>query len=132
MAYPLKFKRQGGLKMQHVIDEFYKQTKGRACVSTDVGQHQMWAAQFYKNESRYDWLSSGGAGTMGFGFQLRLVRRLGGVMISYLFCGRWGFPNDVFELATAAIHKLPVKIVVLNNHYLGMVRQWQGCSMMIV
>ena len=76
--------------MQHVIDEFYKQTKGRACVSTDVGQHQMWAAQFYKNESRYDWLSSGGAGTMGFDFQHPLGRRLGGVMISISVLWRWG------------------------------------------
>ncbi len=124
--YPLKFKRQGGLKMQHIIDEFYKQTNGKACVSTDVGQHQMWAAQFYKNESRYDWLSSGGAGTMGFGFPASIGAAFGRPNdIHICFVGDGGFQMTFFELATAAIHKLPVKIVVLNNHYLGMVRQWQ-------
>ena len=125
-SYPLNFKRQGGLKMQHVIDEFYKQTKGLACVSTDVGQHQMWAAQFYKNESRYDWLSSGGAGTMGFGFPASIGAAFGRPDdIHICFVGDGGFQMTFFELATVAIHKLPVKIVVLNNHYLGMVRQWQ-------
>ena len=125
-SYPLNFKRQGGLKMQHVIDEFYKQTRGLACVSTDVGQHQMWAAQFYKNESRYDWLSSGGAGTMGFGFPASIGAAFGRPEdIHICFVGDGGFQMTFFELATAAIHKLPVKIVVLNNHYLGMVRQWQ-------
>ena len=125
-SYPLNFKRQGGLKMQHVIDEFYKQTRGLACVSTDVGQHQMWAAQFYKNESRYDWLSSGGAGTMGFGFPASIGAAFGRPDdIHICFVGDGGFQMTFFELATAAIHKLPVKIVVLNNHYLGMVRQWQ-------
>ena len=125
-AFPLKFKRQGGLKMQHIIDEFNKQTNGLACVSTDVGQHQMWAAQFYKNESRYDWLSSGGAGTMGFGFPASIGAAFGRPNdIHICFVGDGGFQMTFFELATAAIHKLPVKIVVLNNHYLGMVRQWQ-------
>jgi len=124
--FPLTFKRQGGLKMQHVIDEFYKQTEGLACVSTDVGQHQMWAAQFYKNERRYDWLSSGGAGTMGFGFPASIGAAFGRPDdIHICFVGDGGFQMTFFELATAAIHKLPVKIVVLNNHYLGMVRQWQ-------
>ena len=126
IKYPLKFVRQGGLKMQHIIDEFNKQTFGKACVSTDVGQHQMWAAQFYKNESRYDWLSSGGAGTMGFGFPASIGAAFGRPNdIHICFVGDGGFQMTFFELATAAIHKLPVKIVVLNNHYLGMVRQWQ-------
>ncbi|OYW71040.1 MAG: acetolactate synthase 2 catalytic subunit, partial [Verrucomicrobia bacterium 12-59-8] len=66
--FPLSYKKQGGLRMQQVIDELYTLTKGKAIISTDVGQHQMWAAQFYKNDESYHWLSSGGAGTMGFGF----------------------------------------------------------------
>jgi acetolactate synthase-1/2/3 large subunit len=124
--YPLKFKRQGSLKMQHIIDEFYKLSEGMACVATDVGQHQMWAAQFYKCDDRHNWLSSGGAGTMGFGLPACIGAAFGRPDDLHIcFVGDGGFQMTFFELATAALHKLPIKIVVLNNHYLGMVRQWQ-------
>lgn len=124
--YPLSYKKQGGLRMQQVIDELYQIAGGDAIVATDVGQHQMWAAQFYKSNSPLKWLSSGGAGTMGFGFPAAIGAAFAcpdQTIIS--ISGDGGFQMTLFELSTAVLHKLPIKIVVLNNHYLGMVRQWQ-------
>ena len=124
--YPLKFRQRGGLKMQHVIQELYRITGGKAIISTDVGQHQMWAAQFYLNDYPHNFLSSGGAGTMGFGLPAAIGAQFG--RPNDLVCaivGDGGFQMTSYELATAALHKLPIKIFVMNNHYLGMVRQWQ-------
>ena len=112
--------------MQQVIDELYQLAGGDAIVATDVGQHQMWSAQFYKSNSPKKWLSSGGAGTMGFGFPAAIGAAFAcpdQTIIS--ISGDGGFQMTLCELATAALHKLPIKIVVLNNNYLGMVRQWQ-------
>ena len=126
VKYPLKYRKQGGLKMQHVIDEVYRLTEGRAIVSTDVGQHQMWAAQFYKTDYPENWLSSGGAGSMGYGFPAAIGAQFGRPDDPVVaIVGDGGFQMTLCELATACIHKLPIKVIVLNNHYLGMVRQWQ-------
>ena len=87
----------------------------------------MWAAQFYKSEHERSWLSSGGAGTMGFGFPSAIGAQLGmpkNCVIAIV--GDGGFQMTLCELSTAAIHKLPIKIIVIDNKYLGMVRQWQG------
>ncbi len=124
--YPLAYKKHGGLRMQQVLDEIYVLTKGNAIVTTDVGQHQMWAAQFYRNRDSFKWISSGGAGTMGFGFPSAIGAQLACPNETVIaVCGDGGFQMTLCELATAVIHKLPIKILVLNNHYLGMVRQWQ-------
>ncbi len=124
--FPLGYKKQGGLRMQQVLDEIYELTNGDAIVTTDVGQHQMWAAQFYKNRDSWKWISSGGAGTMGFGFPSAIGAQFACPDETVIaVCGDGGFQMTLCEIATAVIHKLPVKILVLNNHYLGMVRQWQ-------
>jgi acetolactate synthase I/II/III large subunit len=124
--FPLKYKKHGGLKMQHVLDELDKLTKGKAIISTDVGQHQMWAAQFCRSEKPFNWLSSGGAGSMGYGFPAAIGAKFGRPKDTVVaVVGDGGFQMTLCELATACVHKVPVKVLVMNNHYLGMVRQWQ-------
>ncbi|NDC83017.1 biosynthetic-type acetolactate synthase large subunit [bacterium] len=124
--FPLNYKKTGGLKAQHVIDELYKLTKGDAIVTTDVGQHQMWAAQFFKSHFSRSWISSGGAGTMGFGFPAAIGAQFGCSKKTVIaIVGDGGFQMTAFELSTAMLHKLPIKIVVIDNKFLGMVRQWQ-------
>jgi acetolactate synthase-1/2/3 large subunit len=126
IEYPLKYDNSNGLTMQYIIDKVFEITDGNAIISTDVGQHQMWASQFYKVKSPKNWLSSGGAGTMGYGFPAGIgaqIARPGSRVVA--FVGDGGFQMTLYELATAVINKLPIIVIVLNNHYLGMVRQWQ-------
>jgi len=124
--FPLKVDKSKGLTAQYIIDELYKSSKGKAIVCSDVGQNQMWSAQFYKIDEGYKWYSSGGAGTMGVGFPSAIGAQLASpkdLVISIV--GDGGFQMTIQELSTIFNHKLPVKVFIMNNRYLGMVRQWQ-------
>ncbi|MDB4977455.1 MAG: Acetolactate synthase large subunit [Myxococcaceae bacterium] len=124
--YPLKYKAEGGLKAQHVLDRLDALIQGEALVTTDVGQHQMWAAQFIRTRKNRHWLSSGGAGTMGFGFPAAIGAQFALPKTQvWAVVGDGGFQMTLCELATAQVNKLPVKVLIINNNYLGMVRQWQ-------
>jgi acetolactate synthase I/II/III large subunit len=124
--FPLKYAKRGGLRAQHVLDRL-DALGGRDCIlTTDVGQHQMWAAQFCRTTKNRHWLSSGGAGTMGYGFPAAIGAQFAKPKANvWCIVGDGGFQMTMSELATAALHKLPVKILIINNSYLGMVRQWQ-------
>ncbi len=124
--YPLKYPKKGGLRAQHVLDRLDKLGGRDAFISTDVGQHQMWAAQFCLTTKNRHWLSSGGAGTMGFGFPAAIGAAMANPgKASWCVVGDGGFQMTLCELATAFLQKAPVKILVINNRYLGMIRQWQ-------
>jgi len=124
--FPLKYRKEGKLRAQHIIEELSNLAGTKAVVCTDVGQHQMWAAQFIKTDRGENWISSGGAGTMGFGLPSAIGAQLARPDASvYAIVGDGSFQMTLCELATAAINKLPIKILVMNNRYLGMVRQWQ-------
>jgi acetolactate synthase-1/2/3 large subunit len=124
--YPLKYPKQGGLRAQHVLARLDALTAGDAILTTDVGQHQMWAAQFCRTRRNRHWLSSGGAGTMGFGFPAAIGAQFAhpGRKV-WAIVGDGGFQMTMSELATAQLHRLPVKVLIINNNYLGMIRQWQ-------
>ncbi|AQQ70627.1 Acetolactate synthase large subunit [Limihaloglobus sulfuriphilus] len=125
--YPLTYDKQNGLlKPQMVIEEVYNQTKGDAIVTTGVGQHQMWAAQFFKYSRPRQFITSGGLGTMGFGLPAAIGAQAACPDRTVIdFDGDSSFNMTLTELSTAVMYKLPVKVVLLNNGYMGMVRQWQ-------
>ncbi|GLF89962.1 acetolactate synthase large subunit [Bacillus safensis] len=115
-----------GFKPQKLIEYIHQFTKGKAIVATDVGQHQMWAAQFYPFENADKWVTSGGLGTMGFGLPAAIGAQLADQEATVVaILGDGGFQMTLQELAVIRELNLPVKVIVLNNHSLGMVRQWQ-------
>lgn len=114
------------IKPEFVVEKIYELTKGNAIICTEVGQNQMWAAQFYKYDHPRKWLTSGGLGTMGYGFPAAIGAQIAcpdELVID--IAGDGSIQMNIQELATAVINKLPVKVAILNNRYLGMVRQWQ-------
>ncbi|MGR8999271.1 MAG: acetolactate synthase 3 large subunit [Gammaproteobacteria bacterium] len=126
----LEFDRESRLiKPQYVIEQLYEVTKGDAYITSDVGQHQMWAAQYYHFDKPRRWINSGGLGTMGFGLPAAI-----GVKLAFpdadVACvtGEASVQMCIQELSTALQYKTPVKIINLNNRYMGMVRQWQEFS----
>ena len=124
--HPLKYKDDDKLRPQYVLEEIYKLTKGEAIICTEVGQHQMWTAQFYTFTKPRTMLSSGGLGTMGYGFPAAIGAQIGKPKATVFdIAGDGSIQMNIQELATAVINKLPIKVVILNNCYLGMVRQWQ-------
>ncbi|UCD54642.1 MAG: biosynthetic-type acetolactate synthase large subunit [Candidatus Omnitrophota bacterium] len=123
---PLKYTKDDKLRPQYVVEEIYNATKGEAIITTEVGQNQMWAAQYYKYTKPRTFLTSGGLGTMGYGFPAAIGAKIGKPdKVVFDIAGDGSIQMNIQELATAVLNKINVKIAVLNNCYLGMVRQWQ-------
>ncbi len=126
--HPLAYKQdpKGPVLPQFAIDEIYRITKGEAYVATEVGQHQMWAAQYYKFDKPRRWLTSGGLGTMGFGFPAAIGAAFAHPNATVVdIAGDGSFQMTLQELAIVKEHELNVKTIVINNKFMGMVKQWQ-------
>jgi len=124
--YPLKYEANGTLKPQYIVERLYEITKGDAIITTEVGQNQLWAAQYYKFTRPRQFISSGGLGTMGYGLGASIGAKIGKPEAKVInIAGDGSFRMNCNELATAVEYRLPVIIAILNNRVLGMVRQWQ-------
>jgi acetolactate synthase I/II/III large subunit len=124
--HPLTYKSGGELLPQHIIRTLSEITKGELILTTDVGQHQMWAALFYQTTAPRRFITSGGSGTMGYGFPAAIGASVGRSDLPVVaLTGDGSFQMCIQELATARMYDLPVKIFIMNNGCLGMVRQWQ-------
>ena len=114
------------LNGQYIVEKIYEMTKGDAIITTEVGQHQMWAAQFYRYRNPRTLITSGGLGTMGYGLGASLGAKMGCPDKTVInIAGDGCFRMNMNEIATAARYNIPVIQVIINNHVLGMVRQWQ-------
>ncbi|MCM8785796.1 MAG: biosynthetic-type acetolactate synthase large subunit [Candidatus Omnitrophica bacterium] len=124
-THPLKYEKNG-FKPQYIIEKISEYTKGDAIICTEVGQNQMWTAQYYKFKKPRSLITSGGLGTMGFGFPAAIGAKVANPdKIVIDIAGDGSIQMNIQELATAVYNKVPVKVFILNNCYLGMVRQWQ-------
>jgi len=125
-AYPLTYEQNGVIKPQYVVEKIYELTRGNAIISTEVGQNQMWTAQYYKFDQPRKLLTSGGLGTMGYGLPAAIGAQVAFPHETVIdIAGDGSIQMNIQELATAVQYRLPVKVAILNNHCLGMVRQWQ-------
>jgi acetolactate synthase-1/2/3 large subunit len=123
---PLAYKQTDVIKPQYVIETLYELTGGDAVISTEVGQNQMWAAQYYQLKEPGHFITSGGLGAMGFGLPAAIGAQVGAPHKQVVdIAGDGSIQMNIQELATAVQYNLPVKVVILNNGFLGMVRQWQ-------
>jgi acetolactate synthase-1/2/3 large subunit len=124
--FPLSYHWDGSLKPQYVLEQLCEVTRGEAIITTGVGQHQMWAAQFYPFDKPRHWLTSGGLGAMGYGLPAAIGAQLAHPdKLVINVDGDGSFQINIQELATIDQYRLPIKNIILNNQYLGMVRQWQ-------
>ena len=124
--HSLDYKQKDVIKPQYVVEKLYQLTEGKAIISTEVGQNQMWAAQYYSFDQPRKFLTSGGLGTMGYGFPAAIGAQVAFPKETVIdIAGDGSIQMNIQELATAVHYKLPVKIAILNNRCLGMVRQWQ-------
>ncbi|MBP7332297.1 MAG: biosynthetic-type acetolactate synthase large subunit [Firmicutes bacterium] len=124
--YPLKYCNSGNIKPQYVIEEIYNITGGNARITTEVGQHQMWAAQYYSFSKPRSFITSGGLGTMGFGLPAAIGVQVGCPdEVVFDIAGDGSIQMNIQELCTAVNYDLPINVAILNNGYLGLVRQWQ-------
>jgi acetolactate synthase-1/2/3 large subunit len=127
--HPMTYDRNcadGLVKPQYVVEQICEVTKGECIITTEVGQNQMWAAQWFRHTKPRHFISSGGLGTMGFGFPAAIGAQVGCPdAVVFDIAGDGSIQMNIQELATAVVNNIPVKIAVLNNGYLGMVRQWQ-------
>ena len=125
-VHSLDYKQKDTIKPQYVVEKLYQLTDGNAIISTEVGQNQMWAAQYYSFDKPRKFLTSGGLGTMGYGFPAAIGAQVAFPKETVIdIAGDGSIQMNIQELATAVQYKLPVNIAILNNGYLGMVRQWQ-------
>jgi len=125
-AYPLTYEQKGVIKPQYVVEKIYELTRGKVIISTEVGQNQMWTAQYFKFDQPRRLLTSGGLGTMGYGLPAAIGAQVAFPHETVIdIAGDGSIQMNIQELATAVQHQLPVKVAILNNHCLGMVRQWQ-------
>jgi acetolactate synthase-1/2/3 large subunit len=127
--YPLRYgsSPEGRIMPQHIIEKISELTQGEAIITTEVGQHQMWAAQYYRFKHPRSFITSGGLGTMGFGFPAAIGAKVARPDLPVIdIAGDGSIQMNIQELGTAVQYKLPVIICIFNNQFLGMVRQWQS------